>query len=218
MGHRGQPRSAVRRLCARPLERQGRRGDRRPTQGPDQPAAWSLYIGTEDAAGLAERVQTAGGTVVAPAFDVGDQGKMAVFQDPSGAFISAWQADPDGRLRDPRRQHVRLGRAQRARRDRAIPFYREVFGWTPRTTGSGAQPYTEFQVDGESIAGATEMNPDAPGGHAQLLARLLRRRGRRRVVTAPRSTPAGGSWSRRTTSRAAGCRSSRIRRERRSAC
>ena len=29
--------------------------------------------------------------MVAPPFDVGDQGRMAVFQDPTGAFISAWQ-------------------------------------------------------------------------------------------------------------------------------
>ena len=29
--------------------------------------------------------------MIAPPFDVGDQGRMAVFQDPAGAFISAWQ-------------------------------------------------------------------------------------------------------------------------------
>jgi predicted enzyme related to lactoylglutathione lyase len=37
-----------------------------------------------DVDALADRVAEAGGTLVAPAFDVGDQGKMAVFQDPSG--------------------------------------------------------------------------------------------------------------------------------------
>src|SRR5205814_278836 len=59
---------------------------------PDQPAAWSVYIGSDDIDALAEKVTAAGGKVIAPAFDVGDQGRMAVFQDPSGAFISAWQA------------------------------------------------------------------------------------------------------------------------------
>ena len=62
-----------------------------PTQNPGQPTAWNVYIGTDDADGLAARVQAAGGTVVAAPFDVGDQGRMAVFQDPSGAYISAWQ-------------------------------------------------------------------------------------------------------------------------------
>src|SRR5690242_14680564 len=46
------------------------------------PPAWSIYIGTTGADGLAQKVQAAGGNVIAPPFDVGDQGRMAVFQDP----------------------------------------------------------------------------------------------------------------------------------------
>ena len=37
-----------------------------------------------------------------------------------------------------------------------------MFGWTPKTTGSGDQAYTEFLVDGESTVGATEMTPVFP--------------------------------------------------------
>jgi len=62
-----------------------------PQMSPEAPTAWSVYIGTDDADDLAKKVQTAGGKVIAPPFDVGDQGRMAVFQDPTGAFISAWQ-------------------------------------------------------------------------------------------------------------------------------
>jgi len=62
-----------------------------PLQSPDQPTVWNVYIGTDDLEGLSTKVTRAGGVVIAPAFDVGDQGRMAVFQDPSGAFISAWQ-------------------------------------------------------------------------------------------------------------------------------
>src|SRR5882672_6835943 len=58
---------------------------------PDQPTAWSVYIGAEDVEKLGQKVQDAGGKVVAPAFDVDEQGRMAVFQNPSGAFISGWQ-------------------------------------------------------------------------------------------------------------------------------
>src|SRR4051812_15194493 len=57
-----------------------------PAQTPGTPTVWNLYIGTDDVDDLAKRVQAAGGTVVAPPFDVGDQGRMAVFQDPSGAY------------------------------------------------------------------------------------------------------------------------------------
>src|ERR1044072_8045498 len=67
-----------------------------PAMGPNAPAAWNIYIGTSDLEALAGRVQSAGGTVVMAPFDVGDQGKMAVFQDPAGAFISAWQGSRMG--------------------------------------------------------------------------------------------------------------------------
>ena len=63
-----------------------------PTQSPDQPSMWSIYIGTDDVDRLAEKVTAAGGVVIAPPFDVGDQGRMAVFQDPTGAYLSGWQA------------------------------------------------------------------------------------------------------------------------------
>lgn len=133
-----------------------------PTQSPDQPTAWSLYIGTDDIDGLARRVTDAGGTVAAPAFDVGDQGRMAVFQDPSGAFISAWQATRMGGFQADGANAFGWAEVSARGVDRVLPFYQRVFGWTPKPTGSPDQPYVEFQVDGESIGGAVETNAMAP--------------------------------------------------------
>ena len=62
-----------------------------PAQTPDGPSAWMVYIGTHDADKVAKAVEAAGGTVVAPPFDVLKSGRMAVFQDPAGAFISTFQ-------------------------------------------------------------------------------------------------------------------------------
>jgi len=45
---------------------------------------------------------------------------------------------------------------------RARSFYEAVFGWTPKDVSSPGQPYTEFQLEGRSIAGATEMDPMVP--------------------------------------------------------
>ncbi len=134
-----------------------------PTMSPGAPATWNLYIGTEDAAALGEAVAAAGGTVVAPAFAVGDVGRMAVFQDPTGAFISAWQPDTMPGFRSG--PGARFGWAELSARgiDRAIPFYEQVFGWTHRTSPMGdTGDYTEFLLDGQSIAGGTEMSPMAP--------------------------------------------------------
>ncbi|MEP6638241.1 MAG: VOC family protein [Chloroflexota bacterium] len=131
-------------------------------QSPGQPSAWSAYIGTDDIDGLSRRVTEAGGRVIAPAFDVGDQGKMAVFQDPSGAFISAWQAT---RMRGFQTEGSNaFGWAEVNARgvDKVLPFYEQVFGWTLKPSGSPDQAYTEFEVDGQSFGGAAEMNPMVP--------------------------------------------------------
>jgi uncharacterized protein len=145
-------------------------GDKRvagiaPKMSPDAPTAWSIYIGTDDADDLAKKVQAAGGKIIAPPFDVGDQGRMAVFQDPTGAVISAWQ---------PRAMNASLptgeantfGWAELSSRgvDKAIPFYQKVFGWTPKANDMGpdSPPYTEFQLGGESIAGGQEMQAMVP--------------------------------------------------------
>ena len=135
-----------------------------PKMSPEAPTAWNVYIGTNDAEELATKVQAAGGNVIMPAFDVGDQGRMAVFQDPTGAFISAWQPKAMGGFET--NAPNTFGWAELSSRgiDKAIPFYNEVFGWTGKSTemGEGAPPYTEFQLGGQSIAGGTEMNPMVP--------------------------------------------------------
>jgi uncharacterized protein len=133
-----------------------------PTQSPDQPTAWSVYIGTDDLDGLSKKVQDAGGTVAAPAFAVGDQGRMAVYQDPTGAFISAWEASRMGGFQIGGSNTFGWAELNGRGFDRAIPFYQKVFGWTPKTTDGGSQPYTEFQVDGQSVVGGLEMNPMVP--------------------------------------------------------
>jgi predicted enzyme related to lactoylglutathione lyase len=136
-----------------------------PAQDPNAPTAWNIYIGTRDAAATAKKVEEAGGKVIVQPFDVLEQGKMAVFQDPSGAFISVWEpkkmfgAEVVGK-------DGSYGWAELSSRGihKAVPFYTKVFGWTTKVSpmGEGQPDYTEFQVDGQSIAGAMEMNPMVP--------------------------------------------------------
>jgi uncharacterized protein len=132
------------------------------TQSPDQPSAWAAYIGTDDIEKLGNKVEAAGGKVVAPAFDVGDQGKMAVYQDPIGAFISAWQPTRMGGFQTQGANAYGWAELNARGLDKALPFYQKVFGWTAKKSETGGQPYTEFLVDGDSIAGAQEMDPMVP--------------------------------------------------------
>jgi uncharacterized protein len=132
-------------------------------EGDQSPPAWSLYIGTEDVDGLARKVQEAGGNVVAPPFDVGDQGRMAVFTDPSGAYISGWQAA--GMSQFASGIDASFGWAELNARGLApaIAFYETVFGWTHTEQPFGeGEVYNQFEHDGQPLAGALEMSPHIP--------------------------------------------------------
>jgi predicted enzyme related to lactoylglutathione lyase len=126
-----------------------------------QPVAWSSYVGTDDAEAVAARVEAAGGKVLTPPFAVMDQGRMAVFLDQAGAAISVWergQMPGAGLFNAP----GALCWNELTTRDPAgsKTFYGAVFGWTPKDNPYGPVTYTEFQVDGRSIAGMMPMVGD----------------------------------------------------------
>ena len=136
-----------------------------PAQDPNAPTAWNIYIGTRDAAATAKKVEAEAGKVIVPAFDVLEQGRMAVFQDPSGAFISVWEpkkmygsevTGKDGTYGWSELNARGIGKA--------TDFYGKVFGWKTKVSpmGEGQPDYTEFQLDGQSVAGGMEMNPMVP--------------------------------------------------------
>lgn len=127
-----------------------------------QAAAWSTYIATLDADAVAIRVATAGGTVLMTPFDVLKEGRMGVFLDQAGARFSVWQPinmpgaelfNAPGALvwnelttRDPEGSKV---------------FYNSVFGWAAKDNAFGPVTYTEWQVEGRSVAGMMPMVGEA---------------------------------------------------------
>lgn len=132
-------------------------------EGDPSPPAWSLYIGTEDVNALARKVQDAGGSVIAQPFDVGDQGRMAVFTDPSGAFISGWQAAGMSQFVSGVPDAFGWAELNARGLELAVAFYETVFGWTHSEQPFGeGEVYTQFNHDGQPIAGALEMNPQIP--------------------------------------------------------
>ena len=135
------------------------------TQDPNGPSAWMVYIGTKDADATAKTIESAGGKVVAPPFDVLDSGRMAVFQDPSGAFMSVWQPN-NMQGADVMNEPNTYAWAELNSRgfEKAEDFYKKVFGWTTKKSpmGEGQPMYTEFQQQGNSIAGGMEMMAMVP--------------------------------------------------------
>lgn len=62
-----------------------------PTDEPQSPTAWTVYLYTADIASVSERTAQAGGDVILPPMDVGPLGRMACVTDPAGAFVGLWQ-------------------------------------------------------------------------------------------------------------------------------
>ncbi len=135
-----------------------------PKMSPESPTAWSLYIGCEDAEATSRAVEAAGGTVVMPAFDVGDQGRMAVYADPSGAFISVWQSDGMGAFVSGGESQYGWAELNARGLEKVLPFYKAAFGWDAvhQPMGEGQRDYTTFISGDDQVAGAMEMDPRIP--------------------------------------------------------
>ena len=118
------------------------------------PPLWNSYVTVESADAAADRAQKLGATVHAPAFDVMDVGRMAVVQDPQGAFFMVWEP----------KQHIGAtlvnARGALAWNELASPdpdasagFYRELFGWQTAPMEGAAMPYLVIQNQGHGNGG-----------------------------------------------------------------
>jgi len=128
------------------------------------PPMWNSYITVQDADAAVERAKQLGANVHAPAFDVMDAGRMAVIQDPQGAYFLVWQAD----------QHIGAGLVNAPGAlswnelgspdmDGSARFYGDLFGWTTRPM-EGAMPYLVVMNSDEHSNGGIRppMPPGAP--------------------------------------------------------
>ncbi|MGH9023112.1 MAG: VOC family protein [Acidimicrobiia bacterium] len=134
--------------------------------GPQQhpgPPYWTSYISVADADDVAKRVEAAGGKVIMSPMEVMTAGRMAVFQDPQGAFISAWEPKEHQGAQLVNEPGTLFWNELNTRDvDGSKRFYSAVFDWDPITHEGGPMPYTEFRVGGNSVAGMMAMPPMVP--------------------------------------------------------
>lgn len=133
-----------------------------PQQNFEMPPFWTVYVSVVDATATAARAQAHGGTIVVDAMDVVDAGRMAVVQDPNGAFISIWQ--PKNHIgcqvvNEP--NSFVWNELATTELIRATDFYTAVFDWGTMDSSEGSALYT---VDGEMVCGAHAAGPDEPQG------------------------------------------------------
>lgn len=134
-----------------------------PIQSPDQHPAWGTYISVDDADATAQAVRENGGQVAMPPMDVAALGRMAICQDPTGAFFGLWQpGQHKGAQVVNEPGSFGWNELDTRDMDAAKAFYTKVFPWTAKTDGEGANAYTEWQLDGRSIAGGMVMGEQFP--------------------------------------------------------
>jgi len=124
------------------------------------PAHWMLYVAVESADEAANRAAQLRGTVVSPAFDVFDVGRMAVLQDPTGATFSVWQTKKHAGI-GIAGENATLCWADLTTPDqaRAGKFYSDLFGWKMMKDEHDEHGYVHI-VNGEDfIGGIPPTNP-----------------------------------------------------------
>lgn len=134
-----------------------------PFMSPDQHPAWGTYISVDDADAITQAIRDNGGQVVAAPMDVTDLGRMALFTDPTGAFFGIWQPGKHtGAQLVNEPGTFGWNELDTRDMDAAKAFYTKVFPWTAKTDGEGADGYTEWQLDGRSVAGGMVMGEQLP--------------------------------------------------------
>jgi predicted enzyme related to lactoylglutathione lyase len=105
-----------------------------------QTAMWNTYVLVESADDAASKVRGAGGRVAVEPFDVLDAGRMAVFTDPEGAVLCAWQAKEHQGARVVNEPgSLNFNGLNTRDVEGARSFYGSVFGWRTLDVGDGVQ-------------------------------------------------------------------------------
>lgn len=143
------------------------------TLRPDQqqhgvPPHWMVYITVVNADDAAKKAASLGGKVVAPPFDVMDQGRMAVIQDPTGATFCIWQPKA-GQGTGVAGLNGTACWVDLSTPDPvpATKFYSSLFGWkfTADTDDDPPSGYLHIQNGEDFIGGippAAHRNPQVP--------------------------------------------------------
>jgi len=134
-------------------------------QQDEQPGHWNNYVTVTSADETAAKAKQLGATVFEEAFDVMEAGRMAVFADPSGAVLCAWQPREHigaGLVNEP--GALTMNQLNTHDPQRASAFYEGLFGWEISQV-SDEPPYWGINNKGWMNGGMMKMPDDGTPSH-----------------------------------------------------
>jgi uncharacterized protein len=133
-----------------------------PQRDAGAPPAWQSYVTVQDADAAVARAKELGGGAHTDAFDVMDAGRMAVLQDPQGAYFMVWEPRANiGAQLVNGPGLLSWNELYTPDMQAASTFYGELFGWTTAPFENSPAPYLII-TNGESGNGG--ICPSQPPG------------------------------------------------------
>ncbi len=128
------------------------------------PPIWNSYVTVDSADDVAAKAGELGANVHAPPFDVMDVGRMAVIQDPQGAFFMIWEPKTTiGAELVNVPGALCWNELYTGDLDGAKSFYNGVFGWDWQEFEASPDPYFVIMNQGSGNGGVRGLaEPDMP--------------------------------------------------------
>lgn len=125
------------------------------------PPHWNLYIATDDVDASATKAKDLGATVLMDPFDVMEEGRMTIVQDPQGGIFALWQGKNNPGMGE-RNTPGTLCWSELAtpNADEANTFYTNLFGWNAEQSDIGGGPYTTFYRGEVQAGGMLQMTEE----------------------------------------------------------
>jgi uncharacterized protein len=132
-------------------------------QSSERHPAWASYVTVDDVDAVAARAAELGGTPMGEPFDVMDTGRMALFQDPTGAVLALWQPGTSiGAEVVNGHGALSLNQLNTSDPEAAQRFYEALLGWRFEHVGTAETPYWGIYNGDRLNGGISPLPPGAP--------------------------------------------------------
>lgn len=127
------------------------------------PTHWGTYIRVESLDKAVGKARSLNAKVIKEPFDVMDAGRMAVIQDPEGAFLSLWEkkAHAGAAVQDQEHGATCWHELMVNDPEKALAFYSALLGWTADVSDFGGKKYYSLSLaDKTPVGGMMQITPE----------------------------------------------------------